>query len=385
MRHTDIAIVGAGLAGSTAAAMLGRAGVNTLLIDPSPRHAFEFRCEKIDGSQIKVLRKTGLADPVLATATPMDQLWITRFGRFVQKKLSNDQVGIFYDALVNVIRDQIVQPAQFVQDKVIKIETSPDRQKLTLSDGEDVSARLVVLATGLNNALRQSLGMARHDLGQCYSVSIGFDLKPAEGSGFAFPALTYYPEAVSDRVAYLSLFPIGAVMRANLFVYRDLRDPWLRRLKDSPRTALYEVMPGLRKWLPDFELVGRVTVRPVDLYVTNGHRQPGVVLVGDAFATSCPAAGTGSGKVFTDVERLCNEHIPRWLASEGMGVDKIAAFYDDPVKMASDADSAERARWLKEKSADPSLYWRLHRQANFVSRLGLQAVRTAASALFAII
>jgi 2-polyprenyl-6-methoxyphenol hydroxylase-like FAD-dependent oxidoreductase len=36
MRHTDIAIVGGGLAGSTAAAMLGRAGVDAVLIDPHP-------------------------------------------------------------------------------------------------------------------------------------------------------------------------------------------------------------------------------------------------------------------------------------------------------------------------------------------------------------
>ena len=34
MRQTDIAIVGGGLAGSTAAAMLGRAGISTLVIDP---------------------------------------------------------------------------------------------------------------------------------------------------------------------------------------------------------------------------------------------------------------------------------------------------------------------------------------------------------------
>jgi len=34
MRYTDVAIVGGGLAGSTAAAMLGRAGIQALLIDP---------------------------------------------------------------------------------------------------------------------------------------------------------------------------------------------------------------------------------------------------------------------------------------------------------------------------------------------------------------
>ena len=34
MRHTDIAIVGGGIAGSMAAAMLGRAGWDVVLIDP---------------------------------------------------------------------------------------------------------------------------------------------------------------------------------------------------------------------------------------------------------------------------------------------------------------------------------------------------------------
>jgi 2-polyprenyl-6-methoxyphenol hydroxylase-like FAD-dependent oxidoreductase len=79
----------------------------------------------------------------------------------------------------------------------------------------------------------------------------------------------------------------------------------------SPETTLDEAMPNLRRVTGDFEVEGPVKIRPADLYITGGHLQPGVVLVGDAFATSCPAAGTGSGKVFTDVERLCNVDIPR--------------------------------------------------------------------------
>ena len=80
---------------------------------------------------------------------------------------------------------------------------------------------------------------------------------------------------------------------------------------------------------------GRAALPP-HLYVRTGYRQPGVVLVGDAFATTCPVTGTGTDKVFTDVAQLCNVHIPAWLATEGMGADKIAAFYDDPVKQACD-------------------------------------------------
>ena len=80
-----------------------------------------------------------------------------------------------------------------------------------------------------------------------------------------------------------------------------------------------------------------------------------MVLVGDAFATSCPAAGTGARKVLVDVERLCNVHIPRWLETPGMGEEKIAAFYDDPVKQASDAYSTEKAYGLRSFTIDTSL------------------------------
>lgn len=43
MKYTDIAIIGGGLAGSTAVAMLGRAGISTVLIDPHQVYPFDFR------------------------------------------------------------------------------------------------------------------------------------------------------------------------------------------------------------------------------------------------------------------------------------------------------------------------------------------------------
>ena len=170
-----------------------------------------------------------------------------------------------------------------------------------MSTGEEISARLIVMANGLNIGLRHTLGMTREVVSPCHSISIGFDLKPVGRRASTSRRLTYYPERAADRMAYLTLFPIGATMRANLFVYRDMHDPWLREMREAPEAALFALMPGLRKLTGEFEVVAPVKIRPVDLYVTHGHRQPGVVLVGDAFATSCPAAGTGCNKVFTDV------------------------------------------------------------------------------------
>ena len=177
-------------------------------------------------------------------------------------------------------------------------------------------------------------------------------------------------------MAYLTLFPVGApALRANLFVYRDMDDPWLRQLRQAPADALFALMPGLRKLVGRIEITSQVKIRPVDLYVTQGHRQAGIVLVGDAFATSCPAAGTGCNKVFTDVERLCNVHVPRWLATDGMGEDKIAAFYDDPDKRVCDVHSTEKAYRLRSLSTDARLSWRARRWARFVGQVGVGALR----------
>jgi 2-polyprenyl-6-methoxyphenol hydroxylase-like FAD-dependent oxidoreductase len=373
--HTaDVAIVGGGLAGSLAAAMLGRAGIDAILIDPHTEYPPDFRCEKLDGDQVKILRKTGLADAILRACTPDRETWVARFGHLVEKR-PGDQQGIYYTPLVNAVRAEIPKEARFLQAKATALATSADRQAVTLSTGDIVQARLIVLANGLNIGLRDSLGLKREVISACHSISIGFDMEPVGRRQFEFPALTYYAEHASDRAALITLFPIGSAMRANLFVYRDMDDPWLREMRTQPQETLFALMPGLRHLVGEFSVAGPVKIRPIDLYVTHGYRQPGIVLVGDAFATSCPAAGTGARKVLNDVERLCNVYIPQWLQSTGMGADKIAAFYDDPVKQACDLFSIRKAYNLKAFSIETGLHWRLRRWIKFFVHLGRGVLR----------
>src|SRR5262245_32092552 len=106
MRKTDVAIVGGGLAGSTAAAMLGRAGIRAVLIDPHPNYPPDFRCEKLDASQVALLRKTGLAGPVLRAVTMDEEICVARFGRLIDRR-PNAQYDFFYDKLVNTVRAEI--------------------------------------------------------------------------------------------------------------------------------------------------------------------------------------------------------------------------------------------------------------------------------------
>jgi 2-polyprenyl-6-methoxyphenol hydroxylase-like FAD-dependent oxidoreductase len=218
MRYTDVAIVGGGLAGSTAAAMLGRVGVSALLIDPHTIYPPELRCEKLGGEQLDLLRKTGLADATLRATTLDGEVWEARFGYVVASKPS-DQHGVMYDTLVNTVRAQIPPDVETIHAKASAISNSQERQKVVLSNGEEISARLVVLANGLNVGLRHTLGIKRRVISECHSVTLGFNVEPAGRAAFGFPALTYWPKRSSARMAYLSIFPIGGAMRANLMVY----------------------------------------------------------------------------------------------------------------------------------------------------------------------
>lgn len=376
MHETDIVIAGGGLAGSTCAAALGRAGHRVAMIDPHLVYPPDFRCEKLDGTDMQVLEALGLAEAVRRASTPDGETWVARFGRVVEKR-PGDQQGVRYDTLVNAIRAEIPTAVDFIVAKVTQIENSSDRQTVTLSGGRQISARLVVVANGLNIGLRHKLGMQRDVLSPDHSVTAGFDIEPAGRAKFSFGSFTYYAEDPEAQLAYLTLFPIGAVMRANLFGYRKPDAPWYRALRHHPVETTCAALPKLADIMGDFRVTSPVAIRPADLYVTRGIAQPGVVLIGDAYSTSCPAAGTGAYKAITDSERLCNAHIADWLASPGMGAEKISRFYEDPEKVACDTFSLTKAYDIRALSIGHGLPITARRWVKFAGGLGRGALRRA--------
>ena len=135
-----------------------------------------------------------------------------------------------YDALIGAVRAEIAAPAELIYAKVTDVSTSAERQKLTLSSGETISARLVVLANGLSVGLRRNLGIERQVLSAAHSISIGFDMVPVGRPALEFRSDLFFGtgkrtrrlcDAVPDRKP-----DAGQPVRLP-----RVDDPWLREMR----------------------------------------------------------------------------------------------------------------------------------------------------------
>ncbi len=372
----DAVIVGAGLAGACAAAVLGKMGLRVVLVDARQTYPACFKAEKIEPDQADLFRKFGLLEGLLPYTSRIREIVGAR-KEYVLQVRHIEQYGIFYQDMVNGVRKQLPASVTWKIDRVQNIVPGPDISKVMLMRGETIAARLVVLACGEGGNLLAGLGIRKRMIRERHSFSLGFNIARDDGKPFSFDALTYYPDASSTHVAYLTLFPIRDVMRANYFVYRVPGEEWVRRFRENPTGQLMQDLPKLVRFTDPFHVVSRVEMCPIDLYRAEGYVQPGLVLVGDVYQRPCPSTGSGVSKVLTDVDVLCNECMPEWLSTPGMGVEKIIRYYRHPRKEACDTDSLKGAEYRRMLSTHPSLRWRIHLELTYLKMLfGRQSTST---------
>lgn len=306
------------------------------------------------------MRKFGLLEHLLPHVGRVREVWGGYNGR-VFRITPVEQYGISYGDLVNVVRAHLPPAVETKLGRVVHISNSAELQRVKLASGEELTSRLVVLACGTSGELKAGLGLSKQVIQKEQSMTFGFTIGRPDGLPFRFDAVTYFPTSSAARIDYLTLFPISGGMRANLFVYRSPADPWIRQFINEPARALKRCFPKLDRVIGEYRVVSKVEVGPVDLYRMEKGSRPGIVLIGDAFQNVCPSTAMGLSKIFTDVDVLCSECIPRWLATPGMGNDKISGFYDDPRKKAVDDRALQNATYRRRASTDRSIRWRVHR------------------------
>jgi 2-polyprenyl-6-methoxyphenol hydroxylase-like FAD-dependent oxidoreductase len=359
----DAIVIGAGAAGAAAATVLARSGLRVALADRQRVTAPCFKAEKVEPDQAGLLRELGLFEGVRPVLTPIPTVATAHRGRVLQL-VHIEQYGVNYWELADALRAQVPNSVELHIGWVSAVEVGPEYQQVRLADGSSLQGRLVLLAGGISPGLVQRLGIARREIRSPHSLAFGFDLV-TERWPPAFASLTYYSEDVSTRVDYLTLFPIGSRCRANFFTYYGPDEARVRELSRDPSAELERLLPRLRSILGRVRVESKVEKQVIDLYTVDGPVSDGIVLVGDAHQSVCPATGTGLSKVLTDVKVVC-DHIPVWLRTPGMSRAKLASYYDDPRKRRTDAKSLEWAEHRRGFSTGTSLRWRVHRARTYL-------------------
>lgn len=362
----DVIVVGAGLAGTTTALLLGAQRRRVLLIDARQSCPPVFKAEKIEPDQAQLLEKFGLLELLLPRAGRIHEVRSYYNGRHFRTTAAK-QYGLSYRDIVNPLRERLSGTVQFKLSRVTRIENSSELQFVTLDNGERLATRLVVLACGLNGELLGDLGLKRVTIRRSHSEAVAFTLAKPNGTPFEFDAATCFPPSQTSGIDYLTLFRIGDTMRANLFAFPTADESWAGRLLQDPERELEVCFRYFRLAVGDYQIVSKIETSLIHLYRTEGEPVPGVVLIGDAGANACPSTGMGLSKVFADVDVLCSDCVPRWLETPGTGADKVADYYNDPRKQAVDAKALGDAQYRRRARTDRSLRWKIHR-----ARLGFE-------------
>jgi 2-polyprenyl-6-methoxyphenol hydroxylase-like FAD-dependent oxidoreductase len=356
----EIIVVGAGMAGVTAAAVLGQQGYRIIMVDRRLSCPPLFRCEKLEPHQAQMLRKFGLLEHLLPKAGHIREIRVGYDGRCF-KSILCEQYSMYYNDMVNALRARAPVEVEHKIGDVEHISTSNELQRVRLKGGEELTSRLVVLASGVSNELQASLGLRKKVIQKDQSSAFGFSIARLDGQPFSFDAITYYPTTYEECVDYVALFALGEEMRANLFFFRPVSDPWVRKFIAQPGPMLEKAFPKLRRMIGDFRVVTTVETGRIDIYRVDGEIQPGIVLIGDAFQVACPSTGMGFTKIFTDVEVL-SECVPAWFATPGIGAGKIASFYNCPRKKITDDLALKTASYRRNVVMNgSSMIWRFHR------------------------
>ena len=181
-RHsTDILVSGGGIAGLTATAAFGAAGFSVICVDPDPPVTAEadpgadLRSTAFLQPSIPVLQAAGLWDRLLPFAAPLQIMRIIDAGGptptpriikdFNAADISDQPFGwnlpnwlLRREILAQILRMPNVdfRPGT----ATTRLFTRESHALVTLSDGAQIDAKLVVAADGRNSTMREALGIA---------------------------------------------------------------------------------------------------------------------------------------------------------------------------------------------------------------------------------
>ncbi|WP_019934350.1 FAD-dependent monooxygenase [Oceanimonas smirnovii] len=309
MQQCDIAIVGGGMVGALAAAMLASAGLSIRVLEGrqpvefSPAQPHDLRISSISAASVRLLQQAGAWQAIThMRAWPYQKLeaseWQGFATHFSAEELDCEYLGYMLENRIIQLGlwQTLAQWHNVTIDCPQTMETlqqTPEGALLTLGNGEQLQARLVLACDGAESRVRQLAGMgvtAWDYAQQCMLISVaGAQLEQD---------ITWQQFCSSGPRA---LLPLGNG-KASL-VWYDSKDRIEQLAALSNEALAAEVAAHFPPRL------GPVTVLdkghfPLRRRHANQYVKGRVVLLGDAAHTINPLAGQGVNLGFKDVAVL---------------------------------------------------------------------------------
>jgi 2-octaprenyl-6-methoxyphenol hydroxylase len=334
----DVAIVGGGIAGTTFAAILGDAGLNVALIERQPPAALEGtaydgRTTAITYGSRKVLEAAGLWADLTPYACPIDDIRVADdasplFVHFDSREVGDNPLGSIVEN--RLIRQslyrrigQIESVTQIAPATVAGLDTSGPLARLTLADGREIAADIVIGADGRDSFIRGAAGIE----------TIGWPYKQQ-----AIVTILGH-ELPHDNVAVENFLPAGPFAMLPMvdapdgahrssIVWTDHLDAVPLYMRLDPPAFEAELQRRAGDWLGRVWEIGPRFTYPLQLRHAKRYVAPRVALIADAAHVIHPIAGQGLNLGMRDIALLSELLVDRRRAGLDLGDPALLARYE---------------------------------------------------------
>lgn len=324
MEQFDVVVAGGGMVGAATAIGLAQQGLTVAVLErdaPVPfvaSQAMDLRVSAISPNSVALLQRLGAWDAVNAMRLCPYKRLETWEHPECRTRFSAEQMHL--DWLGYIVENRVIQLALWQQfelypnltllcpSKMLSAEETKDGHIVTLNDGRQLVARLLVGADGANSQVRQQagIGITAWDYRQhCMLINVATALPQQDITWQMFTP--HGPR---------SFLPLPGHQASLVWYDSPQRIKQLSALSDEQLKQ--QIVAHFPQELGEFQVLGHGCF-PLTRRHAQRYFNAGVVLLGDAAHTINPLAGQGVNLGFKDVDVLLHE-----IEKAGSGWDQLS-------------------------------------------------------------